>query len=105
MDRFSEESPSTYCLRRTRDAAPDPFFAEALPCESCGLPIFGERVEAYWFPGLMVGACCMVPEEDICPAFRPILETCKSVDAVSIAMSAHMATCPACAGLEFRKVA
>lgn len=100
MDRFSEESPLTYA----EDRSPRPFFTMGLPCESCGRPC-EERVTAYWDTDLEVGACCMVPEDDVCPAFQPVLLTCRTVAEVSAAMSAHVASCAQCEGIEFRRAA
>ena len=42
---------------------PEPFYTEALPCESCGKPVDGER-RASWDESLLVGPCCAsdVPE-------------------------------------------
>lgn len=96
MDRFSEDSPLTHARRR----APEPFFTVALPCEKCGQPC-DTRVTAYWNRDLQVGACCMIPEQDVCPSFQAILATCKTVDEVADAMRAHMASCGDCDALEF----
>ena len=100
MDRFSEESPLTYA----EDREPKAFFTISLPCESCGRPC-EERIEAYWEPGWMVGACCMVPQDDVCAAFWLVLEKCTTVAEVASAMREHIATCAACAKIEFRRAA
>jgi hypothetical protein len=96
MDRFSEESPLSYARRRDSE----PFFTESLPCENCGAPTDG-RVTAYWNKDLQVGACCMIPQQDVCPAFQTILATCRTVDEVAAAMHAHLASCRDCDASEF----
>jgi len=84
---------------------PVPFFADALPCESCGRPVDCERKPAWWDGDLLVGPCCVDPLFDAIPAnatcedlFHAVMR-CTSVQAVSLAMSVHIAECPQCASL------
>lgn len=75
---------------------PEAFYTEALPCESCGRPVDGERKRAEWDSDLLVGPCCAVPDVPFCSTIRPDLEHCTSVEAVAAAMEAHVQTCATC---------
>lgn len=81
------------------------FYAEALPCESCGRPVFEERTRATWDENLLVGPCCPaplydhIPQEANCEELWEALRYCTSVPAVSLAMSIHISECPVCRSL------
>ena len=77
------------------------FYTHALPCESCGKPVLGDRAPAEWDLDLHVGPCCafslnLIPDLPTCPALWPALEHCTSVQEVSLAMALHLAECPSC---------
>ena len=78
-----------------------PFFAHAEPCESCGRPVFGERLPAAWDESLLIGECCAIhsdelPDEPICEALGIAVSRCSTVAAVRLAFAIHLAECPAC---------
>ena len=78
----------------------EPFYAEALPCESCGKPC-DSRKQATWDQNLLVGPCCEIadeelPDEPVCPNLHAALMRSDSVAAVSLAFAVHLAECPAC---------
>src|ERR1700690_1302989 len=81
--------------------SPEPFYAHALPCESCGKPV-EDRKPATWDPTLEVGPCCEFnldaefPDLPVCPTLWRSLNHCTSTAAVSLAMACHLAECPMC---------
>jgi hypothetical protein len=82
---------------------PAPFFAEALPCESCGRPVYGEREPAYWDRLLLVGPCCRIeegelPDTPVCSTLFAALMRCDSVAAVCDVFETHVPHCPLCQG-------
>jgi ribosomal protein L37E len=80
----------------------EPFYAEALPCESCGSPV-SERRPAIWDEELLVGGCCFnaprVPDMPSCPGLIAALISCDQVGKMSDAVQAHKRNCAACGGL------
>jgi len=83
-----------------RDEPRQPFFAEALPCESCGAPC-EERKPATWDPELLVGPCCeldlsQIPDLPNCESLNRQVARCRSIQEVSLAMHLHLAECPVC---------
>jgi len=99
LDRFQSEP---YALRCDRDndllpsLNPQPFFTEAVPCESCGRP----ASERYWNPEaqLMIGVgCeCETPDDPICPELLEPIAAAKSVREIVQVCKEHRATCPVC---------
>jgi hypothetical protein len=91
--------------------AREPFFAYALPCESCGRPVDGDRLPAVWDPALLIGPCCAFcldfefPDLPNCYPLLKSLDSCKSVEAVRELFTAHVKFCRACAGSELREAA
>ena len=84
-------------------AQKEAFYANALPCESCGEPVFGDRKRAWWDSELMVGPCCCadplydcIPVDANCPDLIKLLIACKSVSAVRLTFAQHTATCKEC---------
>jgi len=95
MNRWESDEP---------DPTPEPFFAHAEPCESCGLPVWGERFPASWDTSLLIGECCRIDFETIvnqpmCPAFWPLIERAMTCYQVSRAFEEHLRTCPECQGI------
>jgi hypothetical protein len=84
------------------DSHLDPFYTEALPCESCGRPCTESELKiADWDPDLRVGPCCyfslnLIPDLPICETLWPNLEHCTSVEEVARVMNEHVKTCPVC---------
>lgn len=79
---------------------PPAFYAEALPCESCGLPV-ETRKTAAWDAALQVGPCCefslnLIPDLPICERLWSDLDRCASVAEVETAMEAHRLCCSFC---------
>jgi hypothetical protein len=90
-------------IDRDEDGYPDPFYMEALPCESCGKPIEGERHPAIWDTDLMVGECCRVeeievPQEIRCRGEYDALMAGRTVGEMVDAVRKHRASCPVCQG-------
>lgn len=74
----------------------EPFFTEALPCESCGQPVDGERRIAPWDTELMVGPCCYYHEDlPVCEVLELELQECRAVREVQQAVARH-GDCPNC---------
>jgi hypothetical protein len=79
----------------------EPFFAIAIPCESCGQPCEETKI-AKWDPALHVGACCEfcidfeIPDLPNCIRLWEAIENCKSVGAVRAVFAAHASGCPIC---------
>ena len=79
----------------------EPFYAEALPCESCGKPVDCERRPASYDPSILVGPCCEVdlsevPEMPACEGLYKALMRCVTVGEVCEAMKAHKRVCATC---------
>ena len=80
---------------------PEAFYAEALPCESCGKPVDGDRKPALWDSSLLVGPCCAsdVPavfEVPLCPELYRIQMGCQTVGELVDASKAHRIVCRVC---------
>ena len=74
---------------------PQPFFTEALPCESCGKPCDKLHIP-YWDPDLHVGMCCAIHSDEWINDMHPTCEDlyravsrCSSVAEVSRAFDLH----------------
>jgi hypothetical protein len=82
------------------EGSPEPFYATALPCESCGEPTFTERV---WNAehGLWIGTGCQcsVPSEPTCPLLIPALTQAVSVREICRVIRKHRRTCHLCRGV------
>ena len=79
---------------------PEPFYAEALPCESCGKPVDCERKPAPWDEALQVGPCCFdidsTPELPVCQELYRVMMRCESVGQMMEARRLHKQCCPTC---------
>jgi len=76
---------------------PASFFAEALPCESCGEPTLLPRVwNAEYELWVAVDCSCNVPQEPTCPALAVELEQPRTVAEVCRVIRAHRKMCPEC---------
>ena len=72
-----------------------PFFTEALPCETCGKPSEELHVP-YWAPDLHVGMCCAIHSDEwindtepTCDDLYRLVSHCKTVAEVSDAFEVH----------------
>jgi len=78
-----------------------PFYAEALPCESCGEPTFQER---QWNPEhelwTATDCSCNTPDQPVCSGLMPIIEACKSVEELLERCKAHRRECLQCGPVE-----
>ena len=80
---------------------PEPFYTEALPCESCGKPC-DSRVPASWDPELLVGKCCEIdlsdqaPLEPVCLELARCLSRVRTVGEVVAAFRLHETSCRLC---------
>ena len=76
---------------------PRAFFAEALPCESCGLPTYEPRTwdeeHELW---VAVDCGCLAPADPICPALAPLIMAVETVGDVVEVCKAHRKTCSRC---------
>lgn len=89
-----------------RDIDPrEAFYAEALPCESCGTPC-DELRRADWDSDLLVGPCCFhnvsIPDVPVCPEMARVISQCSLTSSVVEAMEAHRECCEVCR-VEVRK--
>ena len=80
---------------------PEPFYAEALPCESCGKPVDGDRKPALWDSSLLVGPCCAsdVPavfEVPLCPEMYRRTMQAQTVGEMVDIRQAHRKICRTC---------
>ena len=74
-----------------------PFFAEALPCESCGEPTLQPRVwNADYELWVAVDCSCNTVDAPTCPALAPALEAATTVREVCQVIRAHRAACQIC---------
>jgi hypothetical protein len=77
----------------------EPFFTEAIPCESCGAPC-DETRPAPWDTSLNVGPCCyqeqLIPDEPVCPGMEAALMRFEFAHEVLAAMKAHRECCETC---------
>ena len=82
----------------------EPFFTEALPCESCGKPVDCDRRPATWDESLMVGPCCQeidnTPSVPTCPALYELMMSCETVGELCDFSKSHKAHCPTCQGIK-----
>ncbi len=99
MDRFSETDP--YDLHKW---IPEAFYAESLPCESCGKPC-EERQKARWDPDLLVGPCCSIvskeesPDSPRCLEEYRLIEVAQTVGELCDTVREHRKHCVVCSGI------
>jgi hypothetical protein len=101
MDRFTEESASDLECNFRRSREPEPFYAEALPCEACGRPAT-KRVWNAEFE-LWIGLDCQcataeLPIEPRCMVEYRIVLAAEALGELSASVRAHRLTCPVCNG-------
>jgi hypothetical protein len=88
------------------EGRPEAFYAEALPCESCGEPTFRGRVwnqeHELW---IAVDCSCNTPELPTCPVLIPELEQAVTVREVCRVIREHRKTCHLCRPVEISKEA
>ena len=73
------------------------FYAEALPCESCGRPTWqGRRWDEEYSLWIAVDCGCNVAAAPTCPLLIPLLDNCETVQEVCDVIRAHRQTCPKC---------
>ena len=82
------------------------FFAEALPCESCGRPC-ESRHPASWDNSLLVGPCCAIPVDDapdspVCEEMYALMMSCCTVGELVRVCRAHRKQCATCGAIERR---
>jgi hypothetical protein len=94
--------PSDPSLFGPDDRNLEPFYTEALPCESCGKPC-DSRKPATWDPDLQVGKCCEVAvpddaelEQPVCIALYEAVMHCRFVSEVSAVFDLHARECALC---------
>lgn len=77
----------------------EPFYAEALPCESCGAPC-NETHPASWDASVNVGPCCSInesiPDVPVCQELLKVIKRCPLTLSVSRAMEMHRECCEVC---------
>lgn len=77
----------------------EPFFTNAIPCESCGSPCDETRV-ALWDSSLNVGPCCYeepsIPDVPVCPGLEAALMRFEVAHEVIAAMKEHQECCETC---------
>jgi hypothetical protein len=77
----------------------EPFFTEAIPCESCGSPC-DETRQAPWDTKLNVGPCCYInasiPDVPVCQGMLDVIDSCPLTSSVAAAMEAHRECCETC---------
>jgi hypothetical protein len=84
-----------------RDIDPrEAFYANALPCESCGEPC-EDRQTATWDPSLQVGPCCQfdaaqIPELPVCEELYKLTMRAKTVGELMDIRRAHQTVCQVC---------
>jgi hypothetical protein len=81
--------------------SPEAFYAEALPCESCGRPVDAERKPALWDESLLIGPCCAsdVPavfEVPLCPELYRLSMLTQTVGQLLDSREAHRLVCRVC---------
>ena len=76
---------------------PTPFYAEALPCESCGepthLPREWNQEHELW---IAQDCSCNMPEEPICPDLLPAMLEARTVGELVEVYREHRRTCVRC---------
>jgi hypothetical protein len=76
---------------------PSPFYAEALPCESCGEPTYKARVWNQEYQLMVAVDCsCNEPDEPVCPGLLPLIEQAKTVGELMDRVKAHRKLCVQC---------
>lgn len=82
------------------EARPEPFYAIAEPCESCGAPTFLGRVWNDEHQVWIAQDCdCNAPSEPTCPLLLPALTQAQSVREVCDVIRKHRKTCHLCRGV------
>lgn len=72
-----------------------PFYAEALPCESCGEPTFQERIwNAEYELWIAVDCSCNIPDAPACPGMAPLFDSARTVGELM-----DLCKAPQCAGV------
>ena len=101
MDRFTEESAGDLerNFRLRLKPEPEPFYAEAVPCEACGRP----ATERVWNAELelWIGLDCRcataeLPIEPRCMVEYQIVMAAEALGELSNSVKAHRLTCPLC---------
>lgn len=90
-DRFSSEP---YSLPRHRE--PEPFYAIAEPCESCGRPSEKRYWDAEYELWIGINCECVQPEEPVCPALGVLIVAARNVREIVQACQKHREGCPVC---------
>lgn len=82
------------------EGRPEPWYAEALPCESCGRPTLKPRVWNDEHQIYVAQDCaCNAPSEPTCPLLLPALTQAVSVREVCDVIRQHRKTCHLCRGV------
>lgn len=75
----------------------NPFYTEALPCESCGTPTYQER---QWNPEhelwVAVDCSCNTPTEPLSACLIAVFESAHTVGELLDSAQQHRQTCPVC---------
>lgn len=76
---------------------PTPFYAEGLPCESCGSPTYQARQwnaeHELW---IAVDCGCNAPSEPVCPELLPAMLEARTVGELVEVCRQHLRTCQKC---------
>lgn len=81
------------------EGRPEPFYANALPCESCGRPTLKPRVWNDEHQIYVAQDCdCNAPQAPTCPLLVPVIMQAGTVGQVCDAIRAHRRTCHLCRG-------
>jgi hypothetical protein len=77
-----------------------PFFTEALPCESCGAPVSSRTWNAEHEIWIGSDCCCNAPDLPIPACLIAVYEASRTVGELLDSARAHRLTCPVCGPVE-----
>ena len=86
---------------------PQPFYAEALPCESCGAPVSARTWNADYELWIGSDCSCNTPDQPVASCMMAVYEQAETCGELMDLCRAHRLTCPTCGPVELpaRKLA
>ncbi len=75
---------------------PEPFFTEALPCESCGAPVSERTWNQEHEIWIGTDCSCNAPNQPLPACMIAVIEAARTVGELCDSVKQHRQTCPVC---------